>query len=292
MLPLAVSFFCALLGEVFRSLMTSTPDDTRFQMMGNLYVAGGAIGVVFLSLMLWALKARQPGVGSILPKSEGLAIRTVLLVMIFGFVITALFNTSLFLGYTFFCAAFWCLRALSWMYSVRVAIHKGSSVLIVFGLSLSCFSLPVALSVSIMPQLTSAISNSAIPWASVVMVAITLLFVLTIFILDPKDIGTNWGLTLRTVQVSSLPQDRESALCFLKDEYRLTEREFDVALLLGKGRSLPFIQEELHIAEGTALTHLRHIYQKLGVHNRQEFITVIETAAKSQQESTGDYAEI
>lgn len=66
-------------------------------------------------------------------------------------------------------------------------------------------------------------------------------------------------------------------LAFLIDEYGLTAREYEVALLLAKGRSLPFIQSELHIAQGTAQTHLVHIYRKLDVHSRQEFLDVIES---------------
>lgn len=66
------------------------------------------------------------------------------------------------------------------------------------------------------------------------------------------------------------------ALGFLVDEYGLTAREYEVALLLARGRSLPFIQSELHIAQGTAQTHLVHIYRKLDVHSRQEFLDIVE----------------
>lgn len=65
-------------------------------------------------------------------------------------------------------------------------------------------------------------------------------------------------------------------LGFLVDEYGLTAREYEVALLLARGRSLPFIQSELHIAQGTAQTHLVHIYRKLDVHSRQEFLDIVE----------------
>ena len=72
------------------------------------------------------------------------------------------------------------------------------------------------------------------------------------------------------------PNGEGSDCSFLLSTYGLTARECEVALLLAKGRSLPFIQEELHIAQGTAQTHLSHIYRKLGVHSRQEFLDVIE----------------
>ena len=56
------------------------------------------------------------------------------------------------------------------------------------------------------------------------------------------------------------------------EERKLTKREREVLELLLEGRSLPYIQKELYISEGTARTHASHLYSKLGVHNRQELI--------------------
>ena len=55
----------------------------------------------------------------------------------------------------------------------------------------------------------------------------------------------------------------------------LTAREVDVLRLLVRGYSVPHICEMLHIAEGTAITHRRHIYQKLEVHNKNELIDCV-----------------
>ena len=38
------------------------------------------------------------------------------------------------------------------------------------------------------------------------------------------------------------------------------------------------IQETLHVSANTAKTHIRHIYQKLDVHNRQDLITLAQGA--------------
>ncbi len=46
--------------------------------------------------------------------------------------------------------------------------------------------------------------------------------------------------------------------------------------LFAKGRSAARIQEELFISKGTVSTHLRHIYQKMDVHSKQELLDVIE----------------
>lgn len=63
----------------------------------------------------------------------------------------------------------------------------------------------------------------------------------------------------------------------------LTRREAEVATLLAEGRSAPFIQERLSISRGTAWTHIGHIYDKLNVNSRQEFLNVVEQFKASER---------
>jgi DNA-binding CsgD family transcriptional regulator len=56
----------------------------------------------------------------------------------------------------------------------------------------------------------------------------------------------------------------------------LTARELEVLVLLGAGRSIPFISQELTIARGTTKHHVSNIYRKLGVGDRQGLHDVIE----------------
>lgn len=59
-------------------------------------------------------------------------------------------------------------------------------------------------------------------------------------------------------------------------EYGLSPKETEIMILFAKGRSSTRIQEELYLSRGTVTTHLRHIYQKLDVHSKQELLDVIE----------------
>ena len=59
--------------------------------------------------------------------------------------------------------------------------------------------------------------------------------------------------------------------------FLLSPREAEVLVLLAKGRSMAHIMDELVISEGTAKTHINHVYKKLGVHSRHELIDLIET---------------
>ena len=61
----------------------------------------------------------------------------------------------------------------------------------------------------------------------------------------------------------------------LGKKYGLTPRETQVFVLLGQGRSVPYISDKLFIARSTIETHAKHIYQKMGVHSRQELIDLV-----------------
>ncbi|MEY8460230.1 LuxR C-terminal-related transcriptional regulator [Eggerthellaceae bacterium 24-137] len=58
--------------------------------------------------------------------------------------------------------------------------------------------------------------------------------------------------------------------------YLLSRRESEVLYYLARGYKSASIQQQLYISEGTAKTHIRHIYRKLNVHNQQELIHLID----------------
>lgn len=58
--------------------------------------------------------------------------------------------------------------------------------------------------------------------------------------------------------------------------FGLTKRESEVFSYLSKGRSLPYIADELFVTTGTVKTHTAHIYRKLGVKSKQELLDMFE----------------
>lgn len=79
---------------------------------------------------------------------------------------------------------------------------------------------------------------------------------------------------LPPLQPTGMPhEDAVAASCArLAAEYGLTSREQEVLCLLALGRSIPYIEAKLVIAQGTAKAHANRIYRKLGVHTRQELL--------------------
>ena len=75
-------------------------------------------------------------------------------------------------------------------------------------------------------------------------------------------------------------QRLEPLYASLGERYGLTAREMEVFRLIAKGYSRPAICEELFISESTARSHAHHIYQKMGIHSRDELIALLEEAAR------------
>ena len=59
------------------------------------------------------------------------------------------------------------------------------------------------------------------------------------------------------------------------NQYLLSARETEVLFYLAKGYNSAYLQEKLYISEGTAKTHIRHIYGKVNVHSQQELMRIV-----------------
>lgn len=111
-----------------------------------------------------------------------------------------------------------------------------------------------------------------------------LVVIATVLLLSSDDI---WML-FRGAQSSSqnMPKDAEPSLDTRLElwfnEFDLTTREKEIARLLAYGRTQPWIAESLNISENTVGTHVRHIYQKAEVHNRQQFIDTVSSSASPE----------
>ena len=62
----------------------------------------------------------------------------------------------------------------------------------------------------------------------------------------------------------------------IANTYLLSRRESEVMYCLARGYKSSHIQQQLYISEGTAKTHIRHIYRKLNIHSQQDLIHLID----------------
>ncbi|MDR0350548.1 MAG: LuxR family transcriptional regulator, partial [Coriobacteriales bacterium] len=101
----------------------------------------------------------------------------------------------------------------------------------------------------------------------------------------PEEADVPEALPLPTGAESGRPHDRRkpdlldnmTKQCRAVGElHSLSERECDILTLLVRGKSANTIAEMSFISYNTVKTHIAHIYQKLGVHGKEEAIQLVE----------------
>lgn len=96
-----------------------------------------------------------------------------------------------------------------------------------------------------------------------------LLFLLLILLSDQQA-------TIREIlQAPVQESDMERNCALIAKEHGLSQREYEVMLLVGKGHTPKSVANVLFISPSTAQTHIKHIYQKIGVHSRTELIEYV-----------------
>lgn len=78
--------------------------------------------------------------------------------------------------------------------------------------------------------------------------------------------------------------DRESRIERLAEAYLLSERETDVFRLWATGHTLKYIQSKLFLSQSTVKTHVRHIYEKTGLHSRAEVVALLDDDSREAGE--------
>lgn len=68
----------------------------------------------------------------------------------------------------------------------------------------------------------------------------------------------------------------EEARAELRERFGLSDRELEVLVPLAQGRSKAYIADMLFISENTVRAHVKRIYAKLDVHNKQELLDRLE----------------
>jgi DNA-binding CsgD family transcriptional regulator len=67
----------------------------------------------------------------------------------------------------------------------------------------------------------------------------------------------------------------EQKVQLVSERFGLSRRESEVLSLLVQGRSAPYIAEVEFIALSTVYTHIKHLYAKMNVHNREELLDIV-----------------
>lgn len=85
-------------------------------------------------------------------------------------------------------------------------------------------------------------------------------------------------------ELEALLDRRIGEIAFAK---HLSRRETDVFALVARGRSVPYVAETLVLSENTVRSHVRRIYNKLGVHSKQELLDLVEGGGTEEAQGAG-----
>lgn len=88
--------------------------------------------------------------------------------------------------------------------------------------------------------------------------------------------GLSFGKTLHAFEGESngllQEENLDEKVVRIAAEGGLSSRETEVLGYLARGRSQPYIRDTLVLSKNTVASHVKHIYQKLNVHSRQELL--------------------
>lgn len=158
---------------------------------------------------------------------------------------------------------------ISHRYGVSVLVLCGIKELSAIGLIAghSCAAAGVA---GVLPLPPDSQTAEVVLTGFVVLASVFLLF-------GSKD--ERWGLEFFGVDRLAAEGDAQGVFVLrcneLADMHHLSPREREVFQLLALGKSPVSIEKELCIANGTLKSHTRRIYQKLGIHSREELRTLV-----------------
>ena len=134
--------------------------------------------------------------------------------------------------------------------------------------------------------------GGAMPHTAILLGSLYLFLLASIALIKMCSDAWNYG-TARRLAFTAAPAsaagpsepepEPENALDAFARTYDLTNRETDVLGFIREGRSVPYIAQALVVSENTVKTHLRHVYTKCNVHNRQALLDLITRANESEE---------
>lgn len=166
------------------------------------------------------------------------------------------------------------------LFFARYATERDISPITAFGLGKFFVCVGDILGIALGMLLREGVVAGVLSLDRSLLLAMTFAFVACLFVLsNSEELRAPSQCTLSQEEAAPIPDAIAAGAAVVADRYRLTPREAEVLLLLGRGRSVPFIRDELLISRQTAAVHVKHIYTKTGVHSKQEFIDLITSSA-------------
>lgn len=206
----------------------------------------------------------------------GFMYRPIILMMAFFFLLLPVLDRNTFAANVIALAGYGTFNLLIWIILAEAARNFRLSSVIVFGMGWGMITLGVFLGTTVGSIVTSLGTLSSQQVSMIALLATVTILISYLFVLNEHDIIELTSETEDDPKSEERYRPFQERCKHLAHEYELSAKETQIMILFAKGRSTPRIQEELFISRGTVTTHLRHIYQKLNIHDKQQLLDLIE----------------
>ena len=115
-------------------------------------------------------------------------------------------------------------------------------------------------------------------------IAFVLIFLVSLIVLLVSPFRVNTSKTTQGIAHVTPATGEDPFLTASKElavNYGLSPRETEIMGYLAQGRTQPFIRDQLVLSKNTVSSHAKHIYQKLGIHSKQELIDMVQASLTS-----------
>ncbi len=227
-------------------------------------------------------------------KNMLLAYRLSCPIMAFGLAAVALASdTQPILSVAIVCLGYELFDLLSWVIFSERAREDGRDAIAVFGCGVGFTILGMGIGYMVGGLVIApAISSGFIDATTIVLASVVFLFTVAFLIIpesalsaspEPDESNTaseqHEDIEIEAEQPESTqptPLSLEEACDEIAKRHKLTPRESEVLVFLARGRTLPIIARDLHIAKNTARSHIEKVYQKVDIHKQQDLIDLVE----------------
>lgn len=158
---------------------------------------------------------------------------------------------------------------------------------LVFSAALACTNAAQLLGVLVGFFSASRLTAGGLTLTVVALVSLYLLSMLSLFLFKDRDVASDEPAAPPTQVVVHEEQWFANRCEAIAREHQLTAREAEIFALLAQGRTVHGISEKLFVSENTVKSHIKSIYQKLGIHLRSQLIDLVNEEGALSSDAAG-----
>lgn len=174
----------------------------------------------------------------------------------------------------------WCIRIglimLLWLVLVNLAGRSPLHPFVVFGVGWGVYMLAIMVGMIIGGLTDIASQQSAYFLNLAYLLVVSFLFALGIFKNRSMKLFASTSSSEHETQAKiDNPVSIDKACVELGEAHTFSKREIEILQHICKGRSKGYIASQIYVSENTVKYHAKQIYAKLGIHSRQELMSLI-----------------